>query len=222
MLRKLLLIHWKFGQFIGIFIESSSTFLQINENFIRWFVEFVDHFSNQYFFVDFVFQINEFNEINIFFSTKTNQRINIFNEKIFFLEPWSTPSFRDGFIFEAGAILCLTMSNFNVFSRSDTGAFEIRTRRLPFLSLKLRVAFPSFRNFPKTKKMSENESRNCKNVRKYFRAAKNHEDLFIFLTFSYLTNFLTFLDPISDIVAQVVAPYLWVNPFQFLDWLIHF
>ena len=91
MLWKLLLIRWKFGQFIGIFIESSSTFLQINENFIRWFVEFVDDFSNQYFFVDFVFQINEFNEINIFFSTKTNQRINIFNEKIFFLEPWSGP-----------------------------------------------------------------------------------------------------------------------------------
>ena len=87
MLWKLLLIRWKFGQFIGIFIESSSTFLQINENFIRWFVEFVDDFSNQYFFVDFVFQINEFNEINIFFSTKTNQRINIFNEKIFFWSP---------------------------------------------------------------------------------------------------------------------------------------
>ena len=51
-------------------------------------------------------------------------------------------------------------------------------------------------------KMSENESRNCKNVRKYFRAAKNHEDLFIFLTFLYFTNFLTFLDPISDIVTH--------------------
>ena len=92
MLWKLPLINhdfWKFGWTIEIFVENLSTFLQINENFIRWFVEFVDGFSNQYLFVDFVFQINEFNEINIYFSTKTNQRKNIFNKKIFFLEPWA-------------------------------------------------------------------------------------------------------------------------------------
>ena len=79
----LILIFWKFGWTIEIFVENLSTFLQINENFIRWFVEFVDEFSNQYLFVDFVFQINEFNEINIFFNenestNKYFQRKNIF------------------------------------------------------------------------------------------------------------------------------------------------
>ena len=92
MLRKLSLIRWKFGWLIGIFVENSSKFLQINENFIRWFVEFVDEFSNQYLFVDFVFQINE---INIFFNenestNKYFQRKNIFfgalNQGSFFSE----------------------------------------------------------------------------------------------------------------------------------------
>ena len=43
----------EFSKLICCFLFSLSTFLQINENFIRWFVEFVDEFSNQYLFVDF-------------------------------------------------------------------------------------------------------------------------------------------------------------------------
>ena len=91
MLWKLWLISWKFGWLIGIFVENSSKFLQINENFIRWFVEFVDEFSNQYLFVDFVFQINEFNEINIFFNENESTK-KYFQQKNIFLEPWSQPN----------------------------------------------------------------------------------------------------------------------------------
>ena len=100
--RKFQRINENFNKFNENFNESTKIstnstkistdqrkFRKINENFIRWFVEFVDEFSNQYLFVDFSFGINEINESIFLFSTKRIQRINIFNEKIFFLEPCS-------------------------------------------------------------------------------------------------------------------------------------
>ena len=54
-------------------------------------VEFVDEFSNQYLFVDFVFQINEFNEISIFFNENESTK-KYFQQKNIFLEPWSQPN----------------------------------------------------------------------------------------------------------------------------------
>ena len=79
------MLFWKFGWTIEIFVENLSTFLQINEIFIRWFVEFVDEFSNQYIFVDFVFQINFVNEINIFLNE--NESTNKYFQQKLFLDP---------------------------------------------------------------------------------------------------------------------------------------
>ena len=81
---KNLLTFVEFCRNLSIFIDFCRFFLKFLRNYLNfnkcWFVEFVDRFQNQYFFVDLDFNKSTNQYFNIDFSTSTNQHFNIFQQ----------------------------------------------------------------------------------------------------------------------------------------------